>query len=503
MPIHILRYIKLTALCLFCGFSATRSCAESPIEVLKGNVLHRFVRIDQATDHFTQNVFPTWEEETFSAFDLVKDPQGIAIDLGAWIGTTSIWLSKNFHHVIAVDGDKEAIKCLHLNLAASECFNVTVCEKVIAQSSQEVIFGPRGPVLNESISYLKPCSNSPLDYKTKSLTFKQLIYDTVYANKELECRKISLIKCDIEGGEENILEDVLHFAFYNKCPVLMSFHIDWWTSKKITDFDWIFDYFDVSNYSIDNISQFLQAHPFANVLLTPRENVSDLIKANIPAVIIGYNQPTYIKNMVSQLEKYTKDIIILDNNSDYQPLLDYYQNDFKYTLLKMDKNYGHAVYRRDFLKNIVGDIFLLTDPDLKFNQNLPDNFIHELIRISNQFHSGRVGFALFIDSEDIRTDVTFAGYSIKDWEIRFWQLRLDYSYNPNLVLYSAPIDTTFGLFNRKYEEAGTDGNHIRVAGDFTCMHLPWHKNFQDNLLPGEYEHYLKTTVTGTWFRKDM
>jgi len=489
------RFIHL----VYAIFIAT-SCLEASsnlIEIHKKGVLHRFVHFDPATDHFTQNIFPNWENDTFDAFALVNDQEGIAIDLGAWIGTTSIWLAKNFHHVIAVEPDRESLKCLRMNLEASDCTNVTICEKPVEQMRRDVIFGPRGSVLNESISYLKTNSDSSLDYTTKSITFKQLVHDTVHANEKLASRKITFVKCDIEGGEETILEDVLHFAYYNKCPVHMSFHLDWWKTKKITDFDYLFKYFDVKNTSIENITEFLQAHPFASLLLVPKKNMGDLIKQNLTAVIIGYNQHTYIKNMVSQLEKYTKDIVIIDNCSNYQPLLDYYQNEFKYSLFRQKKNFGHTIYLENWVRNFTGDIFILTDPDLQFNPQLPNNFIQELIDISNHYRAERVGFALLINSPDMRTDIRHGIHTVYEWEKKFWEHRLyDYQRNRSLILYDAEVDTTSCLYNRNYIGV----KHIRVAGNFTCKHIPWHLSFKENFTPDEYESYVKDNISSNWFK---
>lgn len=407
--------------------------ANNLITVEQKNVLHNPIQTDPKTDHPTQKVFSCWSNETFNVFNRVKDPNGIAIDLGASI--TAIWLSKNFHHVVTVDKDV-----------------------------------------------------------ARSVTFKQLVYDTVYADEKLDSHKISFIKCDLEGAEEEILEDVLHFAFYNKCPVYISFHLDWWVSKKISDFDYLFKYFNVTNVTTDNISEFIQENPFASLLFEPRQDVGELVKKNVTAVIIGYNQATYIKNMVSQLEKYTKDIVIIDNHSDYQPLLDYYQNDFKYSLLRQKANYGHTVYHRGWVKNITGDIFILTDPDLQFNPNLPSDCIQQLIDVSQTYQANKVGFALLIDADDIRSELTFFGMPLKEWESRFWQNKIDDPKN-GLELYWADIDTTFCLVNRKYPN-----KNIRVAGNYTCIHIPWHMNFQKNLLQDEYESYLNNNVSSNYFK---
>jgi hypothetical protein len=325
------------------------------------------------------------------------------------------------------------------------------------------------------------------------MTFKQMVYDYVYADAALSSRKISFIKCDIEGGEEAIIEDILHFCYHNHCPVYLSFHLDWWTHHKIRDFESLFQHFE-TGFTSSDLCAYLEDHPFASILFKPI-HTKGFLKKNLPAVIIGYNQVTYIKNMVDQLKKYTSDIIVIDNHSTFPPLLDYYRDHFHYTLLNMDTNHGYLVYQNECVQKLVGDIYLLTDPDLQFNCQLPPLFIADLLGISNYFEAGRVGFALSIDSMDLRTDVHFAGHTIKDWESQFWTQKLDYPPCEHMELYSAPIDTTFCLVNKNF----SDQHSIRVAGDYTCLHLPWYKDFRTLLEEGEYESYTQNNQSSNWF----
>jgi len=451
-------------------------------------------KVDEQTDHFIRNIFFDWENEPFNVFNQVKNKTHCAIDLGAGIGTTSIWLSKNFHHVVAIEPDVKSLVCLRKNLKASKCSNILICDRPISKTNMQVIFGPRGANLNEMSSHVKCEISNENDYHIQAMSFKQLVYDYIYSNDAINAHRISFINCNIEGGEEDILEDVLHFAYNNNCVVFMSFHLDLWRNKNITEYEYLFQHFK-TNCPVENICEYLIAHPFASLVFKPLKDRGVLVKKNIPVFVIGYNQYTFIKNIVKQLEKYTSDITVIDNNSGFQPLLDYYKNEYRYTLLKQKINYGHNVYSQKFIQRLAGDLYVLTDPDLQFNPMLPDNFMEDMIDISNHYRANKVGFALLIDSDDIRTDVTFSGHTIKEWESRFWVDRLYYPAKPKLELYRAAIDTTFCLINRKFNDPS-----IRVAGDFTCMHIPWHQNFQKNLEKGESESYMKNNISSYWFK---
>jgi hypothetical protein len=136
--------------------------------------------------------------------------------------------------------------------------------------------------------------------------------------------------------------------------------------------------------------------------------------------------------------------------------------------------------------------YILTDPDLEFNKNLPNNFIEEMINISTYYEAEKVGFALLIDANDIRNVISF-GKSIIDFEKQYWMCKF---YYPKHELYSAAIDTTFCLINKNNK-----GGHYRIAGDYTCKHLPWHIGFEKQLVKGEYEYYNKNNISTNYWKK--
>ena len=222
---------------------------------------------------------------------------------------------------------------------------------------------------------------------------------------------------------------------------------------------------------------------------------------DIPFVIICWNNLTFVKNFINQIKKYNRKIIILNNNSTYEPLYEYFTeiknelgNQIEIKLL--DQNYGHNVYIK--LNHLLPDIYILSDPDLQLNKNLPDNFVEILYNLSNKYKKYKVGFALDISDKEHFLhceNYTMKNMSIYNWELQFWQNKID---NDEYELYDAPIDTTFCLVNNKY----FTGDHlyaaIRIAGNFTTKHLPWYKDYIKNNIPKtEIEIWKKNNKSST------
>lgn len=213
------------------------------------------------------------------------------------------------------------------------------------------------------------------------------------------------------------------------------------------------------------------------------------IDMDIPIVIIAFNNYTYVKNMVNQLiDKNIKNIHIIDNNSSYPNLLKYYEiNKDLFTLHSMNKNYGHRVLFKNenrALYDSLPNYFILTDPDIQINPNIPNNFIEKMIDISEKYKVGKVGLALDISEHEKFRNITFTRFnkkkSIYQWEQQFWTNQLEDK------IYLASVDTTFAVHNKKYFVIGNKESiilkGIRMAGDFTSKHLPWYK---ETIVPNE------------------
>jgi hypothetical protein len=202
-----------------------------------------------------------------------------------------------------------------------------------------------------------------------------------------------------------------------------------------------------------------------------------------------------VKQLLNIDNKFIDNILIMDNKSTCIDTTEY----LKKTNCKVIFNtFNHPrisdVINSHIYENLP-NIFITTDPDLELNQNLPKNFIEILIELSEKYEYGKVGFALDLsDSNQMYDDDNYhlKGKTIVSHEKQFWINKIE---NYQYELYKAQIDTTFCLYNKKYFRDSNFYDAIRVAGNFTCKHLPWYKNPKIFTLYENYLLYKKTNMS--------
>lgn len=218
---------------------------------------------------------------------------------------------------------------------------------------------------------------------------------------------------------------------------------------------------------------------------------------SIPIIIINYNQLHDLKKLLSFLfQRNFKNIIIIDNQSDYPPLLSYYQEiGNQVTVEIMDKNYGHMVFFENakLQKKYGKGYYIVTDADIIPNPNLPKDFMQKLIQILHKYSKGitKAGFAL--DIETIPDHYPMKEKVIS-WEKQFWEIQVEKD------LYKANLDTTFALYKPTYPARFNNLKFlsaVRVAGRFTALHGGWYINPKD--FSEENIHYIKSVgQSSTW-----
>lgn len=198
-------------------------------------------------------------------------------------------------------------------------------------------------------------------------------------------------------------------------------------------------------------------------------------------IVLNYNLLTLLQNTCEWCASHGLDVIIVDNASDYEPLLEWYKT-CPYKVLRMDKNYGHRVVWEQWLFKQLGisadDLFILTDPDLEYT-NIPDDFLEVMQEGFRRYPKvQKVGFSLEIDD----LPDTELGKQAYKHELRFWQSPLDD------LFYEAEIDTTFAMCR---VQGYSTYNCLRIAPPYSVKHLPW---WYDDIekLPIDERNYLQT-----------
>jgi len=198
---------------------------------------------------------------------------------------------------------------------------------------------------------------------------------------------------------------------------------------------------------------------------------------NFSIVINNRDLVTWPRAMATSFEKMigVQEIIIVDNNSSYEPLLQWY-SETKYKIVRLGKNVGHtAPWVPEVKEHIKTDFYAVSDPDLCL-KNLPaDTLVHlAMILVCNPALE-KIGVSLDLPE---KMGVSYC------WE-------KSYSRFPvlNGLYREAFIDTTLAIYHKRvlneYKVCGA-----RAIRPYTARHLPWVKDARE-AISDEYRYYLQ------------
>ena len=212
---------------------------------------------------------------------------------------------------------------------------------------------------------------------------------------------------------------------------------------------------------------------------------------NIPIIIICYNNYKYVQNTLDQIRKinieYYKNIQIVNNSSTCIDTIIFLKNVDVKVINTANNGPWITSTQNKHIYDTLPDKYIVTDPDLEFNKNIPSNFIEILSTLSDKYGIFKIGFALDLsDFEKMYPNSYYGNINIYDWEKKLWDHKMND--DSNYELYAEPIDTTFCLLNKNSK----NNNGIRVAGNFTAKHLPW---YIDNKVYNVYENYMANIMT--------
>jgi glycosyltransferase involved in cell wall biosynthesis len=213
--------------------------------------------------------------------------------------------------------------------------------------------------------------------------------------------------------------------------------------------------------------------------MTPPSNPGSQYMMKIPVIINNRNLFTWPKAMVEKIKTYDNagDIIIVDNGSTYEPLVEWYGS--KPCDIVFCKNLGHkGPWLSGLVNKISSKYYVVSDPDLGLDQTPQDTLIYMFEKM-NRLKLEKIGLGL--DWKSTGENSPFYEHLLKYEGNRWSNSRIQ-----DDVYLDIPVDTTFALYrNRKHFIGGGSTGYPYIA-----KHYPWYFTEVEREMNEEFMYYL-------------
>ncbi len=205
---------------------------------------------------------------------------------------------------------------------------------------------------------------------------------------------------------------------------------------------------------------------------------------DIPVFVVNRNRLGALRRLVDWLcAAGTRRVVIMDNASDYPPLLQYYEQlPEGVKVMRLAQNHGPYVLWEQGVHAVLDTPYVVTDSDVVPADFCPNDLIAVLLdRLRRWPDAKKVGMALRIDDlPDCYGEVD----TVRKWESQFWE----HPIAPGA--FAAPIDTTFALYPARGEFSNEPCN-VRLGHPYIAVHTPWYVD--ENALDAEERYYREHT----------
>lgn len=201
---------------------------------------------------------------------------------------------------------------------------------------------------------------------------------------------------------------------------------------------------------------------------------------SVPVIIVSRDRVNCLRTLVTWLEGAgLSNLMIVDMNSSYGPLLDYLQ-DSPHRVIRLSENIGPwAIWENEeFLRATGGSYYVVTDPDVVPDPECPVDAVQRFHDLLQKYPGyAKVGFGLRID--DI-PDTYRHKTAVLNWEKQFWSREVE----PGV--FDAPLDTTFALYRPSTRFTLPA---LRTGPPYVARHLPWYVDL--DALPDDEQYYME------------
>lgn len=203
---------------------------------------------------------------------------------------------------------------------------------------------------------------------------------------------------------------------------------------------------------------------------------------NIPIFLVNYQRFQPLQELVqSLLDRNYNNITIVDNDSSYPPLIEWYMKLPKpVKIYAVGKNVGPYVLNEiiEFKPyTATGKPYVWSDSDVLPIAEAPKDFIEHMVEMAIEHKIPKLGLSLVIndlpdnfkDKEKvIKHESAFTSYG-----------KIDSKYG---IIWKAPVDTTFAV--NMTADCGYNGGAYRMNWPYSARHIPWYYD-SNNLPPDE------------------
>ena len=203
---------------------------------------------------------------------------------------------------------------------------------------------------------------------------------------------------------------------------------------------------------------------------------------SIPVIINNCNLLSYPKAMVNSLSRFDNigDIIIVDNSSTYEPLLDWYSTN-PCTVIRTNQSSHLTPWNIDLPSTLKSKYYVVTDPDLDLSITPLNslNYLVEKIKLHEEYD--KIGLSL--KNWNVPSDSPYHQF-LKNWSSTTWN---DNSLRDEL-LHSQQIDTTLAMYDINRNPRG---NSCATYLPYSVNHIPWEftTEYIKDLKNKNYEYY--------------
>lgn len=203
----------------------------------------------------------SWEPETFRIFDKFLDRSKNFLDIGAWIGPTTLYASPKAKQVFSFEPDPVAYRSLVQNLQFNKAENVVPYPVAVSNKWQGLNFGVKN-ALGDSMS--SQIWGKKGEMEVPAVPLGALIEDI----------QPNFIKIDIEGGEKFIFQDSRIVLKMYKPTIHLSLHTPWFKDDvesfafPIIDVLKVYPYFYDQNLNPIELESAFDENAFNSIIAT-------------------------------------------------------------------------------------------------------------------------------------------------------------------------------------------------------------------------------------------